>query len=379
MSTEQTPTPFAVHCPAHGLRYLTEEQYSQQLAAPGDTWLCPEPACGIRARWDDDIYDKALAAGELQALVEKEEAALKASAAEKEPHMQPTIPDCFKDKIFIFSYDPEPTRMMGAPYGNGRLRIDFVTETEPFATLTTNLVGEDPGENGFFVKTWSENAPLIKELLASGVFIDTGRRADTGHVTASVWKFAKGRIVRFENAEMLEDELVRIQTGGGGLEADVPAKKVPLGELAWRIHQIRPGKSRDERSLGARLLTAPVCPYCGANSEHVDGKVVYPHRPDLAEKRFWLCRPCDAYVGCHDGTPEPLGRLANAELRKMKSAAHSAFDPLWRDGHMKRSAAYKRLAEHLGLDSEQCHIGMFDVAMCAKVIAFSKEGWQRVR
>ncbi len=37
-------------------------------------------------------------------------------------------------------------------------------------------------------------------------------------------------------------------------------------------------------------------------------------------------------VGCHPGTKNSLGRLANAELRKWKSIAHRVFDPLWRDG-----------------------------------------------
>ena len=113
----------------------------------------------------------------------------------------------------------------------------------------------------------------------------------------------------------------------------------------------------------------PICPYCGAESDGVDGYAVYPHRPDLHDKWFYQCTPCDAYVGCHPNTKQPLGRLANAELRKFKSLAHKAFDPIWKTKAMKRSDAYKSLAAEMRIDPSKCHIGMFDVAQCKQVIA----------
>ncbi len=122
------------------------------------------------------------------------------------------------------------------------------------------------------------------------------------------------------------------------------------------------------------------CPYCGADAKLVTGKVVYPHRPDLAQLKFWQCAPCDAYVGCHkpnahnpadDGT-RPLGRLANATLRRLKSTAHACFDPLWKDGHMLRGEAYQWLAAQLGIPVGECHIGMFDEATCKRVITLPK-------
>lgn len=127
-------------------------------------------------------------------------------------------------------------------------------------------------------------------------------------------------------------------------------------------------------------MTRPTCPYCDRQPELVTGAKIYPHRPDLFAKKFWLCAPCDAYVGCHppagrkgkggvgDGSV-PLGRLANAELRRAKQAAHAAFDPLWRSGEMSRSEAYAWLASALGISGENCHIGMFGVEGCRAVIA----------
>ena len=112
------------------------------------------------------------------------------------------------------------------------------------------------------------------------------------------------------------------------------------------------------------------CPYCRAEAPLVDGTVVYPHRPDLASLRFYRCTPCDAHVGCHKGTTTPLGRLANAELRKAKQRAHAAFDPLWKGGKRKlsRSAAYSWLAKAMQMMPADCHIGMMDVGQCQRVV-----------
>lgn len=125
------------------------------------------------------------------------------------------------------------------------------------------------------------------------------------------------------------------------------------------------------------------CPYCGNTARLVGGNAIYPHRPDLAAKKFYQCKPCDAHVGCHPGTEKALGRLANAELRKAKMAAHAAFDPLWKNGERKRRSAYAWLAKELGIEEKQCHIGMFDVEMCRRVVevcrSFNVESAQRKR
>lgn len=112
----------------------------------------------------------------------------------------------------------------------------------------------------------------------------------------------------------------------------------------------------------------PQCPYCGYESELVKGDKIYPHRPDLHHKNFYLCGADNAYVGCHGDTTVPLGRLADPHLRKMKSFAHREFDPLWKSGKMSRHAAYKLLAERMKIDGSLCHIGMFSPAQCGQVV-----------
>jgi len=78
-------------------------------------------------------------------------------------------------------------------------------------------------------------------------------------------------------------------------------------------------------------------------------------------------------VGCHFGTSRPLGRLADHRLRSARRAAHAAFDPLWRGGPMTRAAAYRALADSLGLPRGDCHIGGMDEAQCAAAVEFAAQ------
>lgn len=108
-----------------------------------------------------------------------------------------------------------------------------------------------------------------------------------------------------------------------------------------------------------------LCDYCGRPAELVDSKVVYGGE---GYGDIYLCRGCDAYVGVHKGTDRPLGRLANAELRKYKRAVHAQFDPIWKSGRMRRSDAYNWLAQKMGIPSSETHIGMFDVERCRQAL-----------
>lgn len=114
-------------------------------------------------------------------------------------------------------------------------------------------------------------------------------------------------------------------------------------------------------------MTKLTCPYCGGAAVLQDSAVLY-HGHSYGNA--WVCEnypECDAYVGCHRGTDEPLGRLANWELREFKKAAHACFDHLWQDGPMNRTQAYAWLAAKLAIPEDDCHIGMFDVDTCRRV------------
>ena len=115
-----------------------------------------------------------------------------------------------------------------------------------------------------------------------------------------------------------------------------------------------------------------ICPSCSRQVELTTGDEVYPHRPDLHNKWFYVCRPCWAYVGCHPGTKDALGTVANAALRTARHEAHVEFDRLWKSGKMSRKAAYRKLSRHMGLSKDETHIGMFDLAQCRSVVDFAR-------
>lgn len=116
------------------------------------------------------------------------------------------------------------------------------------------------------------------------------------------------------------------------------------------------------------------CPYCHKVADLVNGSKIYPHRKDLANRKFYLCKSCDAYVGTHVNSKShaPLGTMANAELRALRSQAHKEFDPLWKEHGLTRTIAYSWLARAMKLHYERCHIGSFTKEQCLKVIEFSK-------
>ena len=111
------------------------------------------------------------------------------------------------------------------------------------------------------------------------------------------------------------------------------------------------------------------CPYCFKDAALASGREVYPHRPDLHLKPFYLCQPCRAWVGCHPGTTKPLGRLADAKLRSAKMRVHAAFDPHWKGTkNITRGRCYRRLARDLGIAETDCHVGMFDLETCERAL-----------
>ena len=112
------------------------------------------------------------------------------------------------------------------------------------------------------------------------------------------------------------------------------------------------------------------CPHCKNEAEWVENKAVYGRNYGKSYM-IWLCRPCGAYVGCHQNTKRPKGSLATAETRLARKKAHAAFDPVWqsgRYGHLTRKDAYNLLKDHFG---EQVHIGESDVPRCEEIIKFT--------
>ena len=137
------------------------------------------------------------------------------------------------------------------------------------------------------------------------------------------------------------------------------------------------GARLPETGAKSMPLAELACLECGGRRGiFVTGDRVYPHRPDLAAKRFWRCE-CGAFVGCHANSGKPLGRPASQVTKRARRAAHDAFDRLWAPGLMNvssrrfssRGEAYAWLAQELGIDRCRCHIGEMDAQTAQRVVA----------
>lgn len=114
------------------------------------------------------------------------------------------------------------------------------------------------------------------------------------------------------------------------------------------------------------MKKTPKCPFCGNPAEWVENKEIYG-RNYGDSYMCWLCRPCHAYVGCHNNGKTPLGTLANKETREWRVKAHAVIDPLWKSGAIDRRKLYKKLN---GLFSKEFHIGSSNIEDCKKIIEF---------
>jgi uncharacterized protein DUF3268 len=123
------------------------------------------------------------------------------------------------------------------------------------------------------------------------------------------------------------------------------------------------------------ILQGKICPYCGQDTVYEDSAVIYGRSYGM----IYHCQSCRAYVGVHKGTDKALGRVADAELRKWKIAAHNAFDPLWKTGLFKRKEAYQWLSKLLDIPAEYTHIGFFSVDTCKKVVDIIESSLEQLK
>lgn len=130
----------------------------------------------------------------------------------------------------------------------------------------------------------------------------------------------------------------------------------------------------------------PPCPYCGAPVRfHGSSAFIYNGKDYGAVYACSRFPVCDSFVGCHKGTKDALGRLADRDLRTWRKRAHAAFDPIWEARAARgtprgkaRGATYGWLADQLGIPTKDTHIGMFDIAMCQRVVAICEPMRKRI-
>lgn len=122
--------------------------------------------------------------------------------------------------------------------------------------------------------------------------------------------------------------------------------------------------------MGNKLEPITKCIYCGHEVVLTSNAELYG-REYGKHPRCYLCRNCKASVGVHPNN-EPLGILANDELKELKKEAHSLFDPYWQEKGWRRGTAYRKLATKLNIPIQDCHMGHFDKDMLLKTICILK-------
>lgn len=107
------------------------------------------------------------------------------------------------------------------------------------------------------------------------------------------------------------------------------------------------------------------CQQCGAPVEIAHHTQIYRGGKTYGDWPWaYRCTSCDAMVGMHPFTSIPLGTLAGAELRRMRTDCKQPFNLLWQQRGVSRHDAYHRLADHLGIAPSECHFGLFDEDRC---------------
>ena len=129
--------------------------------------------------------------------------------------------------------------------------------------------------------------------------------------------------------------------------------------------------------METKIRAGKFCPYCKVGTELVSGDIIYPHRsqdiprPKFLDKKYYVCiHKKNHYVGTYSDNVTALGRLADAELRVLKSEGHAVFDPLWQERKIfkSRKQAYEWLSKEMNLPIEFTHFGMFSLAQCSEAI-----------
>lgn len=112
-----------------------------------------------------------------------------------------------------------------------------------------------------------------------------------------------------------------------------------------------------------------ICPYCNKKASWVENKEIYGRNYGKSYMCY-LCKNCDAYVGCHNNTKRALGTMANRELRDLRKEAHKSIDWVWKDKHISRGDLYKTLKTYF---NKEIHIGESDERQCRQVINFARQ------
>ena len=86
---------------------------------------------------------------------------------------------------------------------------------------------------------------------------------------------------------------------------------------------------------------------------------------------------CDAYVTADRRTKQPLGTLANGDLRHKRILAHHALHSVQAQLGMNRDQSYCWLQTQMGLPGDQVHIAKCGDYRCEQIIRICENATAR--
>lgn len=95
---------------------------------------------------------------------------------------------------------------------------------------------------------------------------------------------------------------------------------------------------------------------------------------------LYACRrwpACDAYVTADRRTKQPLGTLANGDLRHKRILAHHALHSVQTQLGMSRDQSYRWLQTQMGLPGDQVHIAKCGDYRCEQIIRICENATAR--
>ena len=117
------------------------------------------------------------------------------------------------------------------------------------------------------------------------------------------------------------------------------------------------------------------CDVCGSNKVTVESNSILYGKQYGTGKCFY-CHDCGASI-TQATAGHPKGKMASKNTRILRKTCHNLFDPVWKyEMKISRSNAYKKLANMLEIDKQDCHFSLFQTDMCLKAISIiSEENW----
>lgn len=113
------------------------------------------------------------------------------------------------------------------------------------------------------------------------------------------------------------------------------------------------------------------CPYCGSLATLRPASAIHGLSDISAGTYLYVCRrwpACDAYVTADRRTKQPLGTLANGDLRHKRILAHHALHSVQAQLGMSRDQSYRWLQTQMGLPGDQVHIAKCGDYRCEQII-----------